>query len=263
MYNSFTVSVQPGFPLATTANTVYCSNIGAPAVISASSNASGITYSWQPGNLTGPVHSVTPSTSLIYTLTASGSVCQMSRTVSVGVNTACCQSQDYIAGGALGSSTLSGLYAVNSDLIITGDVSIDGEFLFSANTKVTVMPGAYLHANAQVYCTPCGGGTMNSKAHLRGCGAMWSGIEVMDGGKLEFAQGDLIEDAIVAVSSNSSTNLSFTQNQFDIILNNVIFNRNRVGVEIRQYNQNTLASPFQISGCLFTVNLRPSTYCAT
>lgn len=68
---SFTVTFIPPPVISVSPNDTICS--GEAAVFTASSASSGMTYVWNPGNLTGTSISVTPTTSTIYSVTGTNS----------------------------------------------------------------------------------------------------------------------------------------------------------------------------------------------
>ncbi|MFP9099079.1 fibronectin type III domain-containing protein [Flavobacterium sp. RHBU_24] len=80
-----TITAAPAIT-ATAADTVLCA--GETTQLSVTSNNADYTYVWMPGNLTGPVQSVTPAQTTMYTVTATDGVsgCVTTATVNITVN---------------------------------------------------------------------------------------------------------------------------------------------------------------------------------
>jgi hypothetical protein len=242
-----------------------CTNIqGYSVTLQAGSTSTlPMTYTWMPGGVVSPSYVVSPSVSVNYSLSASDGSCvsQQPALAEVSTRTNCCggtssgASWQYLTDATIGTTTLSGLYAINQNLIITGDVSLDGEFYFAPNVAVKILNGGYLNSDAPNIFGGAGG------AHLLSCGEMWNGIQVDSWARVKFKNGDLIEDAKIAIDRSASI-FTFTPwwIPYEIDLEGVVFNRNRVGVAIRSYTEIPVTTPpFKISACVFTNRLLPST----
>lgn len=139
--------------------------------------------------------------------------------------------------------SLSGGWAINQNLTISSDVTFCGDFLLAPNVSITIAPTGTLSSFIEKNVT---------RAHFHSCYDMWSGIRVQNGGKVKLLQGDLIEDAIVAIESNSCTNSNLSGSNYDIDLLRVVFNRNLDAIAIKNYTQTSSFTPFRIVNCLFT-----------
>jgi len=86
---------------------------------------------------------------------------------------------------------------------------------------------------------------------------MWSGIEVKNGGGVEFAStssnDNLIEDALKAIDvTNNTTNSTILE------IHNTIFNKNYIDINISNYTQSVSPYPFYVDNCVFTCRDLPS-----
>lgn len=255
----FTINVLMTPTVSSNAPLSRCTNIpGYSATLIATSTSSlPMTYTWSPSGTISPSIVVSPTTSSVYTVTGTDGTCTSTPALAeVSTNSLCCGSNttattfQYLNMSTLGSATLSGLYAINQNMTINGNVSLDGEYYIAPNVAITIANGGYLNTKA-TYTNP--DGTRSAKVHMLSCYDMWNGITVNNGGRVELEAKDLIEDAKVAISSNSSTNTTTNPVLFDISLNGVAFNRNNIGVSIKNYTQTAnSASPFEIINCAFT-----------
>lgn len=230
----------------------YCSNIGIGVAISATASPSaGITYTWMPGNLTGQSQTVTPSSTTIYTVTAGfGNLCTTSNVLTVNVSSVCCIASNYMSPAPT-SGTYTGSWAINQNITINSPITFDNaEFKIAKDVTITINNGGTLTLQ---YC------------HLYSCGDMWSGIVVNNGGQVGspaqvwnpnlgqvFDDNNvLIEDAINAISMDGCTNTNTVLANYNIIMQNVIFNKNYVGINFKNYNYAN-RPPVEVNNCVFT-----------
>ncbi len=226
--------------IQTSPSPTYCSNLGISAIVSATTNPPGGTYTWQPGNLVGQTQSVTPSVNTIYTVNATTNGCSVTKTLSVNVSSVCCPSSTIpvLSTTLITSNTVNGPYQILSDLTISGSSPSyfqNGEFLMAPGVKITVLNGGYL---------------ILKSAHIYGCtNMMWEGIEVQNGGIFESSTGSssMIEDAVTAIKID---NVNSVPTYSLLELNGTIFNKNYVAISIN--NATTNAVPVFINRCVFT-----------
>lgn len=225
--------------------------------LSANLVASGaVSYSWSPAsglsctNCPNPVAS--PNTTTTYTVTGTNANgCSSSTTAQVIVEQiVSCSVCPNILGSNLTSTSIvpaKQTYCVNSNVNIFGNVLFrTSEFKMASNVTIFVQPGARLTIQG---------------CHLYSCGNMWKGIVVLPGGRLVIQDGStptnpiittssLIEDAVVAVKIENN---NFPPPTFTVLdVNNVVFNRNQVGIRISDYASNQTTYPFIIKNCTFT-----------
>jgi hypothetical protein len=146
-----------------------------------------------------------------------------------------------------GASYTNGHYLVDANTSLSGGGAIfnNCELLFLPDVKLTVPPGAILDLQ---------------HVHLYACGIhMWDGIEIMDGGKIitpgASKPTSLIEDAKVAIDLAGTTVPSITGGNTPIAINNVIFNKNYIGIRVR--NSGVTHLPLGIWECVFTCRMYP------
>jgi hypothetical protein len=238
--NFFTVNIVQGFVLNTNGMSTYCSNLAIGALLSASATPSAnVTFTWIPGNLIGATQTVAPSNPTTYTVIATNTLygCQFDATTFVDVRNDCCPAVNYVNAAIISNTFLTGQWAINQNVTVTGSVSLQGEFIIAPNVTITVAPGATLS-------------TDRNGAHLYSCGNMWWGINVMNGGYAWFDGYNVVEDAREAFSSTGSTNTSTVSPT--ILIRNTTLNRNYYGVAIHNYVVPTNSSPFVIQNSLFT-----------
>ncbi len=124
------------------------------------------TYTWNPGNLSGPVVVVSPTTTTTYTLSGTNGVCTSSTTLLITVNstpTVTASSSGTICSGASATLTgsgatsytwnpgaLTGAIVVVNPLITTvyTVIGANGTCTNSANVTVTVTPGPIINTLA-------------------------------------------------------------------------------------------------------------------
>lgn len=124
----------------------------------------------------------------------------------------------------------------------SGTLLLNGEFLISPSVSITIKPYGKL---------------ILAGAHLYGCLEMWKGIVIEDGGKVTAVSyggaDNLIEDAETAIANSYNTNV-----QVPISIDNTIFNKNYIDVDLANYPiANALISPFD--NCVFTCRDLPFT----
>ncbi len=206
----------------------------------------GITYTWTPGSsLLGQNISVSPSSTTIYTV-AVDLGCIVTNTVSVSVSNNCCP-QTTSAGMNVAPVTLASGSTLNGPVVINQNLTLNGapgsvlfqnsEFLIAPGVQIIVQPGIQL---------------VLDKVHLYACSnTMWDGIVIQDGANLISNAGagnaTLIEDAITAIDVDNNTMTAFGT-LFEI--NGLIFNKNYVGLRIR--NSNVTNMPVLLRSCVFT-----------
>jgi hypothetical protein len=237
--NQFTINIVPGFNVNTNGQSTYCSNINLGATLSATATPpNGVTFIWMPGNLPGSNQTVYPSSQTTYTVIATNGPCTFTGSTLVDVRNDCCNATNYVSGNTIGVPNqvthLNGGYAINQNVTVLGTVMVAGEFRMAPNVSITVPSG-------NAFVTDRG-------VHFYACNDMWDGIVVNNGGKVQFGDMDLIEDAKVAIGSNGCT----TTSGYDIVLVGTVFNRNYTSISIKNYFQASTSPPFYIMSNVFT-----------
>lgn len=260
----YTVEVRNTPTLTTNGPLSRCTNIpGYPALTMSATSTStlAMTYTWNPGGLSGPSVAVSPTATTFYTVVGSDGYCLSAPNIlEVVSNSACCGGTTgvngapwhYITSGTLGTATLNGLYAINQNLVITGNVKLHGEFYMAPNVTIKVQYNASVSTDTFLTGPT---DTAHTHAHLLSCNAMWNGIVVDTYGAVKLGDGVLIEDAKVAISSSNSQNNFAGTGLYEINLEKVVFNRNKIGVSISNYTYvpaGGYAMPFKINACVFT-----------
>jgi len=202
-------------------------------------------YTWSPTSSlsagTGNSVSATPSTTTTYTVTGTSNGCSAtaSSTITVQPCTDC-------SGGTVWTGLTTGTTAVTTTLQIPNNITITGNVtLTNCNVKI--------HPNVTITVSPAA--TLNIVgSHLYGCEAMWEGIVVQAGGKVNIIQVSstkttLIEDATIALDY-----LPITTSQTVAVLqvNNATFNKNATAIRIQGYPHQNVASIFSVVNSLFT-----------
>lgn len=124
----------------------------------------------------------------------------------------------------------------------------EAEFIMGYMAKITVQKDATLIIQG---------------SHLYGCPNMWQGIEVEPGGVVQITgtekHSSFIEDAIVAVhfDFNSLDNLKTPKTEYFLNVDNTIFNKNNISIEIENYYSNFQRDeirvyPFYVKNAVFT-----------
>lgn len=247
---TFTITVNP-LPVITVTPSSSTITPGLFANLVASGAAS---YSWSPAsglsctNCPNPVAS--PNTTTTYTVTGTNANgCSSSTTAQVIVEqiVSCSVCPNTLGSNLTSNQLPNRTYCVNNNVNISGIVLFrTSEFKMASNVTIFVQPGALLTIEG---------------CHLYSCGDMWKGIVVLPGGRLVIANGthptiplttisSLIEDAVVAIKIENN---NFPPPTFTVLdVNNVVFNRNQVGIRISDYASNQTTYPFIIKNCTFT-----------
>ncbi len=248
---TFNVQFAPNYTLSASTNGLYCSNLalGGATLSATATPSAGVTFTWLPGTLVGATQTVSPASTTIYTVSAANSGgCLYTSTVSVVANSACCSANNYVTSSTLSTGSYSTSWAINQNITISGTVNLTGEYLMAPNVSITIPSGSILDI---------------SGGHLYGCGNMWSGITVDNGGRVRITKESLIEDAVTAVYSNGSTNTSTLQTLLDLDIDLTIFNRNYIAIKIANYTQPITGAAFSVNRCVFTSRSIPFTTGAT
>jgi hypothetical protein len=251
-----------GQPIPIVANNVtLCTNAGSCAVVSATTTQSApATFTWfsgpPPGTVSaiGGTASVCPPSSLVYTVSATSTVsgCPNTATMAVTVATACCsQPTTGLTRITVLNALLPGAtsYILDNSIVLTGNATIqNSEVWITPGVKITVPAGLTLHLN---------------NAHLFACGdKMWQGIEVLDGGRVTTPQlqnsaiTSFIEDAETAIDLS---NISGTFSGPALDIEQIIFNKNYIGIRISNSSPAVTSLPLGINGCVFISHNVPFT----
>ncbi len=234
-----------------------CVNSSTGTVLSANSPTSSsmdFAYTWQPGSLSGINPTVNPTTSTVYTVTASaGTFCQGTNTVGVTTFTNCCGTSTFAAFSAtsIASNTvlMGPLVVTNSITVQSGaGLTLNGQIIFANNAGVIINGGGVLGLQA---------------AHLLSCGTnMWKGIKLQDNAYMTttITTTSLIEDAERGIDVSPQTTSGLTT---ILDVSDVIFNKNYIDVNIAGYQRTstTYSNVFSIRNCVFTC--RDYTYTTT
>src|SRR5690606_27596813 len=163
----------PNVTLLPTVNAGGCT-VSTVQVVS-SPTLTGQTYEWFPGSLIGGTQTVQPLSTGVHTAAGTYSnICTVTETLSVPVPTNCCYSpgvNTFTASSISGSPAFTGPMKLPNSFTLQSGASLmmNGEFIISPNTSITVSSGAQLFLIG---------------AHLYGCSDMWKGIVVQNGGKV-------------------------------------------------------------------------------
>ena len=228
----------PNLAISASPSTTITCNSSANAVTLSATGATN--YTWTTGGIIGNVATYSPIVNTVYMVTGKdGNNCVSTKTISIVYNNApcACSSCNLTAiNGVLGGGTLSSaVYCINSDITITGNVTLSAsDFKVGSGVTITIASTGNLTIN---------------NSHFFGCTNMWQGFVVKNGGKLVITN-SMIEDAIKAIDVTNNTQSSVSPNVIDI--QNTTFNRNRIGIYIENYTQSISPYPFQIANCLFT-----------
>lgn len=234
-------------PSISTSNFTLCTNTSSSVAISANVTSSNqVTYHWLPPNVNGQTIIVSPLVNTTYTVSASTSnACIATTTLMVTVTNSCCNlpTNSYIQ-----IINPSGNYANNS-YIIASAITLSGSTVFK-DAEILMMPGVSI-------TVPPGMNLDLDHSHLYACGInMWQGIVVQDGGKVTTSSinkpTSLIEDAIVAIDVNGTSSSTLSSIVTPININNVIFNKNYIGIKISNSDPNISNYPLGITECVFT-----------
>lgn len=242
-------------PLITSGTTTFCINGGGTTPIAATSTLppGPYTYTWYPGPLVGPIQNVSPTVTTIYTvMTTSGTGgCPQIGTVAVTVPTDCC-TQPTTALTPITGPLISGPYA-NSSFFIDQNVTLSANVSFY-NSEILVLPGVNITVPATLVLDL-------DHVHLYSCGtSLWQGIVVQDGGQVttsnSLLQSNLIEDAVVAMDVDNITLAHATP---PLRINNVIFNKNYIGIKLSNSVPALSTLGMDIRECVFSSKDMPFT----
>lgn len=230
-----------------------CLNASTSTIVSASANfppAANVNYQWtQLGstNVLGTLQSISvnPQTTTSYeVLMGAQGQCPISDVVQVTIDNNCCSQPT--AGltvlNSLNATVLNGgSYLVTNNINVTNATANtlnNLELLMMPNVKITVPNNTSLVLN---------------NTHLYACGIkMWDGIELQDGSFFVSNGSNLIEDAKVAIDI-PNTSLATTQNSPpNMNFSNMIFNKNYIGIRIRNASAAITQFPLPVTGCVFT-----------
>lgn len=175
-----------------------------------------------------------------YTVTVTDSTgCMISETIDiVGINCACTDSAD--ANVTIFNWTNSFSLSANTLYALGANVTVTGANVVLNDAAISIAPGINITINAGAILTL-------DHCHLYACDSMWQGIIVEPGGRLIINNGSLIEDAELAVDIQNHTSTASI-----LEVDESVFNRNYIGINIANYQQNTATYPFEISNSVFT-----------
>jgi hypothetical protein len=254
-----TLAFYPGTVIPVSApDVVLCTNAATCTTLSATSTFPGWppTFTWQPGGFMGSTATVCPTTNTSYVVTASSpGGCPNTATVAVSLIANCCSQPTTglipLTATNLSSVTLNGgSYLVNNDITLTGTSVLQNlEILMKPGVKITV---------------PNGIGLYIEHVHLYACGIkMWQGLEIQDGGFLSTTNApnstSLIEDAEIAVDLPGTSLASSTAILPPFSLNDVIFNKNYIGIYVHNADPAITLLSLPVTGCVFSSRDLPFT----
>lgn len=249
-----TVTITPGLSigLAAGSDVSYCNNAAPNVSISATSTlAPGyIAYQWTPGYLYGPTVAVNPTVNTIYTVHATyPGACPETGTLAVSVTTDCCSQS---VEGLTPISDIGGGY-YNNSYFIANSITLSSSATFDS-AEFLMMPGVQI-------IVPSGVRLELLTSHLYACGInMWQGIVVQDGGQVVTKNGDkgsnMIEDAVIAIDVDGITTSAASP---PVQLDNVIFNKNYIGVKLSNASSAITALPIGLTECVFASRDMPFT----
>lgn len=235
---------------------VICSS-GSPSsvVVGNSPGATGgntpYTYAWTPATGLSCTNCATPTASpastTMYRLTvtdANGCIVRDSLTVT-RINCVCSGAgitnvTNYNWGNSFTAPTAT-VNALGANAIVTGNNVVLNNIVLSIAPTVTIR----VKSGAKLTLNHC---------HLYACNNMWQGIIVEPGGSLEIIGGTLIEDAVIATDISLNTSSSTVLN-----IDGAIFNKNRTGININNYQFIITPYPFIVKDAVFTSRTLPFT----
>lgn len=247
------ITVSSSFNLVINApSSTFCSNITSTmALVASNSFSTPTSYTWQPGGILGQTIIVTPTASIVYTLSSIYQPvgCLITTTLAVTVSSNCC-SQTTLVSSSSGlipslittGTTLTGLNVINQNTTFgsgAGAVTLqNAEFLIAPNVQITIPTNVILELRG---------------VHLYACSTdMWQGMNVIDGGHvLAYAtpKNSLIEDAIVAINMD---NITVSHATPIIEVTGVVFNKNYIGIKFSNSAPAVDFLPTLIKSCVFT-----------
>lgn len=253
------VTLVPGTPVPlSVTNTVICTNAAPCVNISATTTMGAVSYTWQPGAMSGSMTVACPSVNTIYTVNAtSGMGCPNSATLAVTIATNCCPQT--VTAGLVPLSGITGTLT-NTAYILTSGINVTGlsqlqncEIWMTPDAEIVVPPGAVLDLD---------------HTHMFACGLnMWHGIRVQDGGRITTdyvasrIRSSMIEDAVVGIDLSNISVTNSGAGTPPIEIQRVIFNRNYIGIRITNGSTSITSLPLGITGCVFSSrNMTCTTY---
>ena len=154
---------------------------------------------------------------------------------------------------------LKGLYngIVNKHFYGLGSFST---YYVKQNTTAKFVDAECLIGNDVTIIVETGATLIISGSHFYGCNTWWNGINVQPGGTLivnrSASHSSFIEDAVTAIHFDIQNNNSLVPKTFYgcfLSVDNTIFNRNNISIEIENYNPaNYTIYPFYVKNCIFT-----------
>jgi hypothetical protein len=235
-------------------NVTLCSNAGSCTNIAVNTAASPVNFTWLGSAINGSANGATinicPSVAGVYIVNASSTStagCPNSATLAVTIASNCCsQPTAGLTQLSAISGSLTGSFLLNSSQSLSGSTWFkDAEIWITENVSLKIPPGKKLYLD---------------KVHLYACGIkMWDGIIVMDGGLIATSSAtvgrpsnnSMIEDAKIAIQLDniSTTN---TWPAYPIDIQNVIFNKNHIGIKISNSAVTLDSLALRINGCVFS-----------
>ncbi|MBU0487667.1 MAG: T9SS type A sorting domain-containing protein [Bacteroidetes bacterium] len=199
----------------------------------------GTVYEWSPSaglsatNIANPLAS--PTVTTIYSVTVTNDCGTATDEIEVSVDANCIcdgvsiSDSDWGSGFSLNPAIL---HSLQQNVTVTGNVTL-------TNVSIVMAPNVSIRVlqNSSLTLEHC---------HLYSCTQMWQGIIVDPDGTLIINGGSLIEDAITAV------NISYPTVNSWLNISEAVFNKNRTGVSISNYQELSATYPFSIRNSIFT-----------
>lgn len=193
-------------------------------------------YSWSPGGATSSSVAVSPTVPTVYTLTSAAPGCTLSATALVNP-VSCCSVTTAVTFTATSGTVNSGVYNLNSALVLTGDLTLDNLTIFMGSHAEIIVPN-----NIHFTLNQC---------HLLGCPQMWKGIRFLGpNGSIDVTKNSLIEDAITAVDVSAVTGPANSSAIF--FIETSTFNKNHTAISAATYNTNSGNYPMFLHANVFT-----------
>lgn len=250
------VALVPGQPVPIVAtNTVLCTNAASCVPITATSTMGAVSYTWNTSPPTvGPMALVCPTIATVYSVSATSSLgCANTVSMAVTMATNCCsQSTAGLTVMTNFTGTLTNTaFLLNNAITVTGASRLqDCEIWATPDVQITVLPGATLDLD---------------HVHMFACGLkMWHGILIQDGGRIttDYAasrmRSSMIEDASVAIELSNISVANSGVGTPPIEIQRMIFNRNYIGIRIKDSDPALTSLPLGITGCVFSSRNMPS-----
>ncbi len=212
-------------------------------LLATASGGSGITYLWSPASTlnsaTAPNPVATPTTTTVYTVTATNSVgCSSSATVQVTVNpqSLCTLPYNYtIPAGSSASTFFPSMSGVTGQNIhIFGVFTVDVPFNFGG-CNIVMEPNSRIEVTSGVLLL------ITNNTHIFACDSMWNGINLQAGSTAQIMNASIIEDAVAAVTINQGSTA---------VIDRCVFNRNYTAVKLTA--NTSVVSPLNMTNCMVT-----------